>query len=428
MVKTRKEGLFYGWINAGLLFFIYMCGFGIVFYSYSVIFPYMIKSLQWPRGQASIARTIAVLAMGLLAPLTAFSIEKFGTKKTVLSGLTAMLVSFLLLGTIVTKFWMWNIIYGIMVGFGLALAGPLPIRTSVMNWFNIRRATVMGIVMTGGAVGGFVAQPFITWLMERSGSWRTGWLANGVIVLVALVLCLFTHNKPSEVGQYPDGLSPESTSTTAEGGLKTARTYRTPESWPLKEALKSPILWLSVVIGIASVQSLVLLTSHGVLHLTDLGYTRMQAAFFLSLLVLGSGISRFPMGWLADHIEPRWIMSFCMAIMLIAFVGIWKGSNSVILVVSCIAYGTCFGATYVLTPTMRGNYFGVATYPRLAGVIGPISLPFSALVPAGAGYIAERTGNYNIAFTIIAIVITIGAVSAFLLKPPRLKFKNASVD
>ena len=81
---TKKR--FYGWKNIGLLFFINFFGFGIASYSFTVIFPAMIKDMAWQRGQASIAHTLRLVFMGLMVPVLAMAISRFGVKKTMIFG------------------------------------------------------------------------------------------------------------------------------------------------------------------------------------------------------------------------------------------------------------------------------------------------------------------------------------------------------
>ena len=45
-------------------------------------------------------------------------------------------------------------------------------------------------------------------------------------------------------------------------------------------------------------------------------------------------------------------------------------------------------------------------------------LPFAAVAPAGAGYIFEATGSYDIAFAIAISLLVAGMIAAFFMKPP----------
>jgi MFS family permease len=417
--QNKKAG-FFGWTNVWLLFFIYMTSTGMVVYGYSVIFPAMIKATEWSRGSASIAHTLNVLLMGLLVPLAAYMLKKIGSRRTIILGNVIMLAGLLLLGTITSSLWQWTVLWGIVVPLALVLCGIFPIQYTVMFWFNVKRATVLGIVMTGAAVGGFIAQPFFTWVMQSSDSWRIGWLTAGIIVILALVCSFFTRSKPEDLGQHPDGLSPEEAAG-AGGGVKAARTYRTSDLWTTREALKTKAVWFLVIVGIAHGMAIITVMAHGVLHFIDSGLTEMQAATVLSVIILGSGAARFPMGWVADRIEPRWIITASLALMMLCLAGIWKTPGMGALMAMGLIFGFGYGAILVMFPAIMGNYFGPDAFAGIIAVLGPSLVVFGAATPVAAGFIADTTGSYDLAFIALIIILIVGTAFSFFMAPPQKK-------
>ncbi len=172
---------------------------------------------------------------GVPLPLVAVSINKLGTKKTISVGITVVFIGLVLLGTLVSQLWQWIVVWGLIVSFGFLFCGFIPIQATLMFWFNKKRATAMGIVMTGAALGGFFAQPFYTWIMALTNSWQAAWLVGALFALISLILAFFIVGKPEDVGQHSDGLTPEDIETGQSGIRHGARTYRTSTSWGLKE-------------------------------------------------------------------------------------------------------------------------------------------------------------------------------------------------
>jgi len=414
----QKPG-FYGWINAVLLFFIYLINVGLVFYGFAVIFPAMITATGWGRGVAGMAHTIHMIFSALLAPLVALMLNRFGGQKTLLLGLVFLLAGLSLLGTVTAKLWQWIIIWGFVVSFGLAFASLLSVQTIIMLWFNKRRTLVLGLAMSGAAVGGFIAQPFFTWLIQLTDSWRIGWLTNAGFVLLSLILCFFVRSRPEDVGQYPDGLSSEEADAETAAGPDSSLAYRTSEPWTLSEAMGSFALYLIGAFMITHIMAVSLMVSHGVLHLTDLGYTQMQAASVLSFMLLGSGFARIPMGWLGDHVEPRWIATAAMAFMLVTILGLWQAPGRLIILVFGFVFGFSYGTALVMMPALIGNYYGPVSFASINGFLTPFMVVCGALVPAGAGYIADHFGNYDLAFIVIILVTAAGVVSTAFLAPPK---------
>jgi sugar phosphate permease len=303
---------------------------------------------------------------------------------------------------------------------GRLLCGLLPSQVNIMYWFSRKRAMAMGILMTGAPVGGFFAPPIYTWFMANLGGWRTGWLMSAVIVFLALIASFWVKSKPSDVGQYPDGIVPGTVTTNGKTLKETAASiFRTETIWTLKEVLKTRTIWLLTGANIFRGLTLGIVINHGVLHLTDIGYSRMNAAYILSTIIMSSGIVRFPVGWLGDRVEPRWIYCVSIFLMLIGFLGFWKAPSFSALMVIGPIYGIAYGSLLTIAPTLAGNYYGPEVFANIRGFFGPPVTLLSAAVPTIAGYSVEKWGSYDEVFIVLSALLLIGAVLSVFLTPPK---------
>ena len=73
--------MFYGWIILAALSSVYFFAVGTVVYGFSVIIPEMIKDMGWSRSEASLGFSILVLLLGLLGPVAAILLHRFGARK-----------------------------------------------------------------------------------------------------------------------------------------------------------------------------------------------------------------------------------------------------------------------------------------------------------------------------------------------------------
>ncbi|MBV1929067.1 MAG: MFS transporter [Gammaproteobacteria bacterium] len=417
---------FYGWNNVGLLFVIYFAVMGMVFYGFNVIFPAMITDMGWGRGDAAFAHTIRGLLVGFTAPLVAIILNKYGSRNTLVIGLFVMSAGLFLLGIVVTELWHWILIWGFLMPIGFALGGLLPVQATVMYWFSAKRSTAMGLVMTAAAVGGLLAQPMYVTIIERSESWRVAWMVAGGFALVAAIAALWIKSKPEDFGQHPDGVSPEDVAVAA--AKAPSKTFKTSIVWDLKDVIRTKTLWYLLIMFLAQIMPLYLIMVHGVFHLTDIGYSKMEAASILSFIIGGSGLAKFPIGWLGDRIEPRWIMTFLYTVMLLAFIGIWQAPSLSWLLVVGPVFGFCYGGAIVMMPTMIANYYSAQSFPAVNGFMFPIQIGLAATVPVGAGYLADTLGSYDIAFMILAGVLAVSCVCALLAAPPVSKTDASEGD
>ena len=405
MATTAQSGQeprrFYGWSNVGLFFFIQFAASGFVYFAYSVVFPVMVETMDWNRGTAALAQSIALVMLGLAYPLTGYLLSRYGVRQTVTIGLLMMLSGLLLLVSAVSEVWHWILIWGGVMGLSFALTGPICSQTAMISWFNIKRSTTIGIVMTGGALGGALAQPVLASMMDQFDSWRAAWLIAAAMVVIALIATRFVINRPGDIGQFPDNVDPGMAAQDALAAGLRPRTHRTSHDWTIKQVVRTPMLYLLMLITVAYLGTFFFLLNHGILHLTDSGLSGLEAASIIGLAILGSGLARIPAGWLGDQFELRWTVFGFVALMAIGLAGFWLGQGVVLL----SAMGMLFGA----------GYGGMI----INSVIAPVILPFAAAAPAGGGYIFEATGSYDLAFAIAIGLLSTAMVAAFLMKPPR---------
>ncbi|MCP4757643.1 MAG: MFS transporter [Proteobacteria bacterium] len=419
---------FYGWVNVAIFFFIYFIVAGLIQYGLAVIFPEMVRTMGWKRGDAAIANSTSDLLIGLLLPAGAWILNRLGARKTMVIGLSTGVLALLLLGTATSQLWHWIVIWGVVMPVVFILGGVLPMQTTLMFWFNMRRATAMGIVMTGGSVGGAVASPLFTWLLTETGSWKSAWLASAVFVVLALILLTRVRNKPEELGQFPDGRDSEAAESAPSVPKKPTRTYQTAATWNLRDVIRTRQFYFFFLILYAQIMPLALLQVHGVFHLTDIGFTPMQAASAISFMLLGGSLARFPMGFLGDRIEPRWILSAVYFFMFPSMMGIWKAPYFPLLLASALVFGFCFGTSVVMVPTLIGNYFGPDSFANIAGIGGPFLVLFCAPMAVVSGYTADYFGSYDAIFIFVGGVIAVGTLAALLLAPPVPKTGREEVE
>lgn len=419
----QKSRRFFGWTNVGILFFIYGAVYGFIFYAFTVVFPEMIQAQGWPRDDAAVAHTLRAVSLGALAPLVALAIGKLGAKRTMVAGLSFGAIVLAVLSLFTTELWQWTLLWGILMPIGFCFGGAVPIQTTLTYWFNVRRATALGVVLSAAAFFGFIAAPLYTWFMQLADSWRAGWGAAGIFCALALVASLFMKSKPEDIGQFPDGIDPDAPPDEAGSStVRKPRTYRTSEIWTLRECLRQPVLYFLGLCTVAQASAVYLLTTHGILHFTDLGFTKMQGALAMGNFILFSGFARLPSGFLGDRIEPRWIMATALTGMGLALIGIWRPPDDffAVLVIMSI-FGFCFGAIVPIFPAIIGNYFGPSVFAPITGFLSPVMILIAAPVPVVAGRIYERYGSYDFAFMYIIALTFVTVLLASMLVPPKKK-------
>ncbi|MEP3226060.1 MAG: MFS transporter [Parasphingorhabdus sp.] len=417
--ESQSRRKFYGWNNAALFFLIQFTASGFVYFAYAAIFPAMVEAMNWNRGEASIAHSLSFLTLGLSYPLTAWLIGKKGVRFTLTIGLLLMASSLALTIIVVSEIWHWTVIWGLLMGMANALAGPLCGQTVIINWFNAKRATVLGIILTGSAAGGFFAQPVMIQVMEIFGSWQSGWLVSLAAVILALILTQLVVNRPQDIGQYADNINPNAVQDSAQKKAAAPRTYRSEYSWTIRQVFRTRAVFLIMMINISYLGIGTFLLTHGALYLSDIGISKIETASIVSIFIIGSGLGRVPAGWLGDRIELRWLMAAMMVVMLASFIMLWQIHTIAGLGSAAFILGLCYGGFFALAPALTSNFFGPESFAKINSVFAPLLLPFVATAPAGAGYIFDIYGSYDRAFLIGTILLGLSVIAAIFLAPPK---------
>jgi MFS family permease len=418
--ETRKPG-FYGWWLLFFLWIVYTIPIGFVFYGPPVLYPFMIEETGWSRGDIMVGYAAIMLLTGIASPLAAWMIGRLGVRVTLFVGgigVAAVNFAMSLLGASYPAYLTLCVLLGLVV----APATFIPVQTVIIYWFSARRALALGLVLGGGAVGGFFAPQIVnTLVVSAEGDWRIGWTITGIASLVgATVAILAVRNRPADLGQYPDGVPPEEAEASV-GTATAARTYRTAVAWSLADALRTPALWLLLLATVGTFCLWQVIVTQGPLHLQDRGFDPRTAAFFYSLAVGLSIAGRFSVAALGDIIEPRYLFAFAVLCMLIGGVLFWFISPDVMWAAYLypLLCGFGMGAAYICETTMAGNYWGPEAFPKIRGVIGPIAVIFEAGVPPLAGFLYDLQGTYLSVMVITWVGALLAIIAALLCKPPR---------
>ena len=125
--------------------------------------------------------------------------------------------------------------------------------------------------------------------------------------------------------------------------MKQPETPASPRLRPRLAFERSPLAAAGVVVAAVSSASFRMV---GPIYGQEVGLSAGQIAYFLSAFVLGGALAQFPVGWLADKYDRRWVL-------------IWL---SVAAMGSCAitVFTTGLGTTGIM---LTAGFFGLTTFP-----------------------------------------------------------------
>lgn len=308
---------------------------------------------------------------------------------------------------------MYTVCMCIVVG-GVMSAGYISGGDLVTQWFPKKKGIVMGYTTMGHNLASVAFVPLITLLVGRLG------IGNGVIpisvcaIVLGILGLLLVRNTPQERGLNPDNVSDEVYRTEyfhghedPTGGWTTGRLLWCKETW-----------LVAVTTGMFQICSLGVV-SQMVLRNMELGFSREQATFILSLVALIGLVGSFFVGYMDERLGTKKSM---------LFFGIWYAlsllanatENTVLVYVSIFMIGMSIGGSANFTTSLTTSVFGRQGFSKVNSVVFPIQGAVSALSFVVNGVVSNITGgNLRYTYLIFSGVSVVSALIVLLVDEHR---------
>ncbi|MDR3136812.1 MAG: MFS transporter [Coriobacteriales bacterium] len=435
---------FYGWVMAVVCGILYLCSSGSVLSSAQLINPAMLKdpAMEMTGTVMGTGFTVFVIFQGLASPLAGWLNARLGARLTVVIGGTLGVISALALALFVRGTIGYFIFFGCFLSIATILVGQITIQSTVGIWFNRHRGKAMTLAMAIGRLGAFIA-PIAVGTALALGDYRNGWYLMAALGVLSIILALlFVKNKPADLGQYPDGITPQeaarnaadsaSAATSGAGaqpaGTRKSKVFKNTTSVTYRQAIKNPCFWLIAFAGSGGFFSYGFTTSAGVLHFTTQGFDPALIVSATALLGLALMVGVFFIGMLSDRIEPIRLITAALTLIIIALLTAAFVNATWVIFFYYICIGVCFGSISTNLPTAVANYFGPASFPKNLGT----TMLFSGLITSWAGAMAgavyDANGTLILGFIIAASFISLSLIASLVVRFPKPDHQMAVGD
>ncbi|MBX2872306.1 MAG: MFS transporter [Saprospiraceae bacterium] len=372
----------------------------LVYYSGGIWVKPWQEAFGWSRAEIGLGQGLGTLAIVLGAPFAGWLIDRFGLKRTATLSLLLYGVCLFIFSKMEGSLWSFYLL-SILVAFVALPSTPLGFTRAVNAWFEKNKGLALGISLTSTGLGAFFIPKYLTPYVAEQG-WQAGYTILSLIVLIAtpFVWFLLKEQPPSsQLGKSANGAIVKS-------------------GFTLKTAAKTPTFWkVGVVFFLISVAVIGLIPSFIPL-LQDAGLTAAQAGGYAAILGLSVMLGRLATGFLIDRYFAPYVIALVFAFVASGCLALAFGGIQFALW-AAIALGLAIGAEVDLIGYFTARYFGLKNYGSIYGAMYSI-FSFGAIISPGiAGFIWDKTGNYNLALVIGAILVLVAViVGLFLPKFP----------
>ncbi len=381
--------------------------------AYGYVFPALARDILgemgWSRSEFSFARLPQLAAMAAASPFVGLLSVRYGARRVIVC-------SILLLGSVFLLFPRVEGLYeyyALMMVAGLALTGvgDITVSHAVSQWVIRSRGFALGIVYAGSNLGGVLLVPAIVAISAES-DWRNALFFMGLgafgLLLPAAGLLIRERTKAER----------SVAAATAPAGGATSSRIETDADLSLRAALRTRSFWILFFSLFAFFFYFLALLEHMVLHFTDHGMERDDAVR-LYATAIGLGIwSKLLLGLVADRIPEKQSMLIDYAALALSSLVLLVAPTSALAWLFVISFGFSYAARDVVYPLIVSACFGARWMAPIYGALMP-TLLLGAIGPLFAAAIHDRSGSYDLAFQIFALLNALALVALFFLRDER---------
>ncbi len=392
--------LFYGWWIAAAFFLSFMYSAGVFVHGMTAFFNPIKDEFGWTVAAISIAFSLQRLEGGLMAPVVGHLFDRVGPRKLIFTGMLLMSLGFVLLSR-TSSLWMFYLGF-IITSVGHSANSPGIGLATISHWFRRNRGKAIGLVMAGGGAAG-VLVPVLVFLIDAIG-WRSAMLVvSGGFWIFSLPLLFIARRRPQDMGLLPDGDPPTPAAQPSATAVGDAPAGAAPlKDYSVGEAIRTRRFWM-LAVSYALIQLTISSTLvHFIPYLEDQGISRGVAGATLAFVTVTSLVGRVGFGWASDTFEKRHLLVVAVVLQVSGIIVLINVSSVLTLVPFVALYGLGFGGGLPVRPAIQAEYFGMRSFGVIQGTFLSVSSVAAIAAPVFAGWMKDVTGEYQLAFLILA--------------------------
>jgi len=403
---------FYGWWLLVAACFVYGLGITPGYFGWGILFAGLEEELHYTKQDLGLIFGLFTFLYSGVGPIVGWLQRKMTIRGVMTLGSLMTALGYVIVSRSDSK-GEFLIGFSILGGAGVGLSTIVPCQTLGQNWFLKRRASAIAILMASGSVAGLFIPKFCKYMLDHY-SWRDGWIViAGMSLAASLIAALFIRDTPEQLGQYRDGIPPEST-----GGSKALNAKSSvADLWTAKMAFRTHQFWLIVVAGTAYAVPWGAIISHGASHIRNTEAIAASVAFLMTIPSLAGLFGRLS-GGLGDFLRPQMVLVGSLLLEGAGCLVFLYATSVPVAVFGLAIFGLGFGAAYVSIPVVFTDFFGRTAFGLTSGVRMLFTGIFNGLAPWVAGIIFDATQSYLIPFWGLFGVAMLGVVAASVARNP----------
>ena len=407
--------IYYGWWIVLASFVVAFYVAGTVFYGFTAFIEPLANEFGWSYTQISLAASLRGLEMGLLAPFVGILVDRFGSRKLLLSGVLILGFGLILLGFTQSL----AMFYGafILIAFGAGGCTSVVTMTAVANWFEKNVGKAMGLTASGFGASGLII-PVIVWMIAAFG-WRTTLIILGVgMWLIGIPAAVVMRSKPEETDETPQVEKLPNSS-------HLYRQQRDDKAFRYTEILKKKSFLYVNLAEMIRLMALMAVVTHIMPYLSSMEISRMNSGLMAAGIPLLSITGRFGFGWLGDIYPKKIIMALCFGLMAVGMLSLCYIKLTGMIYVFLFCFSNGFGGITTLRAALLREYYGRYHFGKYLGIMMGFAACGGIIGPTTAGWVFDRMESFYFVWLTLSALIGL-AIMLILRIEPKEEFNHAT--
>jgi MFS family permease len=392
--------IYYGWwiVLASFTTAFYVAG--TIFYGFTAFIEPLANEFGWSYTQISLAASLRGLEMGLLAPFVGILVDRFGSRKLLLSGSLVLGFGIILLGFTQSL----AMFYGafILIAFGAGGCTSVVTMTAVANWFDKNVGKAMGVTVSGFGASGLII-PLIVWMIAVFG-WRMTLIILGIGMWIIGVPAAFVmRNKPENAADV-------SIMEKADERNDLAQRQSDDKRFKYTEILKKKSFLFVNLAEVIRLMALMAVVTHIMPYLSTMDISRRSSGLIAAGIPLLSIAGRFGFGWLGDIFEKKYVMAISFSLMALGMLALCYIKLTGMIYIFLFFFSNGFGGIATLRGALLREYYGKNNFGKYLGIMMGFGACGGIIGPTTAGWVFDLTGSYYFVWLVLSALVGLAII------------------
>jgi MFS family permease len=372
--------------------------------------------MGWSKTTLSGAAALQSVEAAIIGPVLGWVMDRVGPQKMIRWGMVLFAAGLLLLSQVdsVGSFYA----SAILMAIGASLGGYFPLSVALVQWFEKFRARALSIMSLGLAMGG-LAVPLMAGSIQAWG-WRATAAGSGVLVLLAgLPMANIIRRRPEDHGEHVDGIDPAKAAAVDLVQGRPAPPVQI--EFTVAQALRTRAFWMLAIGHGLALLVVSAVNVHAITHMKEgLGYSFTTASWVILIMTFGQLAGVLMGASMGDWFDKKKVAALCMLAHGIGMLCLTFANHMALLVAFGVFHGIAWGLRGPFMQAIRADYFGRNAIGLILGLSAAIIALGQIAGPMIAGILADLTGDYQLGFSLLALLAALGSLAFMLATKPIL--------